>query len=143
MCVKNLLDKHRLLRERYMQAKAEHRADAEAELSPCDRAFLERIDGIVGKEMATGEISVDSVASALCMSQQQLRRKLSAISGDTPLAYIRALQMKRAQQLLDDTGNIPIGEIAMKCGYFDTSHFTRAFKQVTGVTPTQYRKKKV
>lgn len=142
VCVKNLLDKHRLLRERYMQAKAEHKTDAEAELSPCDRTFLERIDAIVDKEMATGEISVDSVASALCMSQQQLRRKLSAISGDTPLAYIRALQMKRARQLLDDTGNIPIGEIAMKCGYFDTSHFTRAFKQTTGVTPTQYRKNK-
>lgn len=139
--VDNLLEKHRLLRERYMQARAEHKADAKDELSPSDRTFLDRIDTIVERDMATGETSVDSVASALCMSQQQLRRKLSAISGDTPLAYIRALQMKRAQQLLDVSG-MSISEVAMKCGYYDMSHFTRAFKQAVGVTPTQYRKNK-
>ena len=140
--VEKLLEKHRLLRERYIQAKAEHKSDAESELSPGNRSFIDRINAIVDKEMATGDVSVDSVASALCMSQQQLRRKLNAILGETPLAHIRTLQMKRAQQLLDDNSDMPINEIAMQCGYYDMSHFTRAFKQTIGVTPTQYRKQK-
>lgn len=139
--VDNLLEKHRMLRERYMQAKAEHKDDASAELSPRDRAFLKRVDELICQDMARGEVTVDSVASALCMSQQQLRRKLSAVTGDTPLAYIRALQMRRAQDLLDHNAEVPISDVAMKCGFFDNSHFTRAFKQALGVTPTQYRKK--
>ena len=139
--VDNLLEKHRMLRERYIQAKAEHKADASAELSPRDRAFLKRVDEVIYGDMARGEVTVDSVASALCMSQQQMRRKLSAVTGDTPLAYIRALQMKRAQELLNNHADVPISDVAMKCGFFDTSHFTRAFKQALGVTPTQYRKK--
>ena len=139
--VDNLLEKHRMLRERYMQAKAEHKADASAELSPRDRAFLKRVDEIIYGDMSRGEVTVDSVASALCMSQQQMRRKLSAVTGDTPLAYIRALQMKRAQELLNTHADVAISDVAMKCGFFDTSHFTRAFKQALGVTPTQYRKK--
>ena len=74
------------------------------------------------------------------MSTQQLRRKLNAVSGDTPAAYVRSLQMKKAKELLDRNDALPINEVAMACGYYDTSHFTRAFKQAMGVTPTQYKK---
>ena len=63
--VGNLLEKNRLLRERYMKAAAEHQPDAEAALPPQDRAFLDRVNAIVDKEMNDGNVTVDTVAAAL------------------------------------------------------------------------------
>ena len=138
--VGNLLEKHRLLRESYIQAAAEHKPDAAEALPAPDRAFLDRLDTVVYEMMAVSDISIDAVAEKLCMSTQQLRRKLNAVSGDTPAAYVRSLQMKKAKEMLDRNDDLPINEVAMACGYYDTSHFTRAFKQAMGVTPTQYKK---
>lgn len=138
--VGNLLEKHRLLRESYIQAAAEHKPDAAEALPAPDRAFLDRLDTVVYEMMAVSAISIDAVAEKLCMSTQQLRRKLNAVSGDTPAAYVRSLQMKKAKEMLDRNDDLPINEVAMACGYYDTSHFTRAFKQAMGVTPTQYKK---
>ena len=80
------------------------------------------------------------VAVALCMSSAQFRRKLTAVSGTTPAVYIRTRQMQMAQRILDSNADLPINEVAMKCGFYDVSHFTRTFKLVMGVTPTQYKK---
>ena len=138
--VDNLLEKSRMLRERYMQAAAEHQPNAEAALPPQDRAFIGRVNTIVDKEMNEGNVTVDTVAVALCMSSAQFRRKLTAVSGTTPAVYIRTRQMQMAQRILDSNADLPINEVAMKCGFYDVSHFTRTFKQMLGVTPTQYRK---
>lgn len=138
--VGNLLEKSRMLRERYMQAAAEHQPNAEAALPPQDRAFIDRVNTIVDKEMNEGNVTVDTVAVALCMSSAQFRRKLTAVSGTTPAVYIRTRQMQMAQRILDSNADLPINEVAMKCGFYDVSHFTRTFKQVMGVTPTQYKK---
>ena len=138
--VGNLLEKSRMLRERYMKAAAEHQPNAEATLPPQDRAFLDRVNTIVDKEMNEGNVTVDTVAVALCMSSAQFRRKLTAVSGTTPAVYIRTRQMQMAQRILDSNADLPINEVAMKCGFYDVSHFTRTFKLVMGVTPTQYKK---
>lgn len=138
--VGNLLEKSRMLRERYMQAAAEHQPNAEAALPPQDRAFIDRVNTIVDKEMNEGNVTVDTVAVALCMSSAQFRRKLTAVSGTTPAVYIRTRQMQMAQRILDSNADLPINEVAMKCGFYDVSHFTRTFKLVMGVTPTQYKK---
>ena len=138
--VGNLLEKSRMLRERYMQAAAEHQPNAEAALPPQNRAFIDRVNTIVDKEMNEGNVTVDTVAVALCMSSAQFRRKLTAVSGTTPAVYIRTRQMQMAQRILDSNADLPINEVAMKCGFYDVSHFTRTFKLVMGVTPTQYKK---
>ena len=90
--------------------------------------------------MNEGNVTVDTVAVALCMSSAQFRRKLTAVSGTTPAVYIRTRQMQMAQRILDSNADLPINEVAMKCGFYDVSHFTRTLKLVMGVTPTQYKK---
>lgn len=137
--VEKLLEKHRLLRERYMRAAEADPAEAVDALRPADRAFVERLDATIAASITTGDLGVDAIASALCMSGQQLRRKLAAVTGDTPAAYIRRQQIQAAQRLLDSGEDLQISEVAQRCGYYDMSHFSRAFKQVTGLTPSQYR----
>ena len=139
--VENLLERTRQLREKYRQAIADNVADASEALAPRDRAFIQRLDEMIYENMGGGDVSVDNISLALRMTPQQLRRKLITISGETPNSYIRTLQIKRAYELLETQATTPISQIARLCGFYDMSHFSKIFKQVTGISPSQYRKK--
>jgi len=58
----------------------------------------------------------------------------------TPLgSYARRLRLTWAASQLSSTDD-PIARIALEAGFFDQSHFTRAFRQSYGMTPLAYRK---
>ena len=58
--------------------------------------------------------------------------------GATPHTYLVARRVSRAKELL--AGASPLSEVALACGFYDQSHFTRIFKAWSGVTPGQYRR---
>lgn len=105
-----------------------------------DRAFLMRVIEAVYDGMPRGDFSVETVASQVNMSVSTFRRRLLAVSGKSPKAYIQAIQMERAIQLLDDPEQ-PVAQIAQLCGFSETSNFSHTFKRIYGCTPTQYRSK--
>lgn len=53
--------------------------------------------------------------------------------------YVLEQRMARAKQLLAQT-SLRISEIAERVGYSDLLYFSNAYKRVTGITPTEYRK---
>ena len=88
------------------------------------------------------DISVSRLASNMCMSERQFYRKINALTGYTPSAYIQHLKIKRACNMLDRNPNISFVEVADRCGFDAYPNFVRAFRQVCGVTPTDYRKER-
>lgn len=138
MRVGHLIAQREALRRKFSAALAEGKGK-EVRISEPERAFLEKLERVVSDKMPHAELDVESVASALCMSQKQLRSKLSSITGETPSGYIQRLRIGKACTLLATT-DCQIGEIAMQCGFDDSAYFSRIFKQVCGVTPTAYRK---
>ena len=58
--------------------------------------------------------------------------------GLTPTQYIIKVRVSAATRMLRETGR-PVSEIAQACGFYDHSAFTRVFRKVTGLTPTQMR----
>ena len=136
--VQHLIAQHEALREKFSKALAEGR-EKDVDIAAPDRHFLEKLDAIISEKMQQGDIDIESIASALCMSQKQLRSKVSSITGETPSSYIQHLRLNKACTLLNTTDS-QIGEIAMQCGFDDSAYFSRLFKQVYGITPTQFRK---
>jgi len=59
--------------------------------------------------------------------------------GCTLGAYMRKLKIERALEMLKTSG-AKSTDVAYACGFFDQSHFTRTFKQLTGLLPAQYQK---
>lgn len=62
--------------------------------------------------------------------------------GCTPARYMREQRLHRAVRLLDMDKDLPIGEIAEKCGYENVASFSKAFHERYGIGPRDYRKKR-
>ena len=104
-----------------------------------DRQFLMRVIEVVNEGMATGQIGVEQIASALNMSVQTFRRRLQSAAGETPKAFVSAIQMEKAGKLLKDNPALPVLQVASLCGFEEASSFTHTFKRVYGMSPKQYR----
>lgn len=60
--------------------------------------------------------------------------------GVSPRKYLCDIRIRKAKQLLIGT-NYTISSVAQDCGFSDITHFSRAFRGMTGETPMQYRKR--
>ena len=139
--VEQLILQRKKLREHFSQSISHSDTPiAEEQLSADDKKFLQQFSEVVNDQMGQGSVDVETTASRLCLSSRQLRRKLYAITGETTVACIMHLRLKRAHQLLTAHPGMSISEVAMKCGFDDSGHFTKAFKQQYQMTPTQLRK---
>lgn len=84
------------------------------------------------------DLSSDDICKRLAMSESTLRRKLKA--EHTSLQNIRDdTKLGHGLHLLQST-TLPIGHIAVECGYTSQSRFTERFKQRFGLTPSELRK---
>lgn len=107
-----------------------------------ERLFLMRVIEVVNTVMPSGNLSVEQIASELNMSVQTFRRRLQEAAGETPKAYIQAIQMERAAQLLTNRSDMLVSQVANLCGFEETSSFSHTFKRIYGCSPTQYRDRK-
>ena len=139
--IRELREKYDILNEQYDNAVATNKPDDREELSVADRQFLEKTTNIVSELIQSGQIDANHVAERLGMSLFQFRQRLTAVTDETPQSFIQNIRMRRACHLLDNHPEMNISEVALLCAYNDTPNFTRAFKKVFGLTPTQYQER--
>ena len=87
-----------------------------------------------------GKGSVENIASELCLSPSQLRRKLKAITGITPKDYILREQLEMARDMLLRHPERTTTDVAERCGFYDLAHFIHAFQKAYDTTPAKMRK---
>lgn len=85
-------------------------------------------------------LSVDEIAAHCFVSARHLTRIFLQVCGVTPGKKITRCRIDRAFILLSDFGNT-IRETAAELGFADVPHFSRVFRQATGLTPNEYRKR--
>jgi AraC family transcriptional regulator len=91
------------------------------------------------KEQCTASLSLVQIASSVNVHPTHLCRAFRQHYKCTPGDFVRQLRIERARHYLAES-DTPLAEIALRVGYSDQSHFTTAFKRLTGLTPSQFRK---
>jgi AraC family transcriptional regulator len=107
--------------------------------APAEPAWLTAAESLIESRYA-GPLALSDLVDAIGVRRTTLaagfRRYRERTVGDA----IRAVRVRRAGEALRLT-NIPLAEIAQRCGFHDQAHFTRVFRDMTGETPAAYRSK--
>lgn len=104
--------------------------------------FLMRVIEAVNDAMPQGNFGVEQIAAELNMSVQTFRRRLQSAAGESPKAYIQAIQMERAVKLLTGNKEMPVSQVANLCGFDEASTFGHTFKRIYGCPPSEYRNRR-
>ena len=107
-------------------------------------ALRDRILDHVARHLRDPQLSVDGIARALNCSKRHL---YNAFSGDDEVGLARYIQRRRLEgcvkELRDNAhGGRPITEIALSWGFSNLSHFSRVFREHTGMSPSEFRLQK-
>lgn len=122
----------------YTYIYARKNLTSQKEISAKDNDFLRRFCEYVTLNM-DHDLSAEVLTRELGISRTLLFEKVKELTGSTVNDYIKHLRIERAQALLRDT-DMSVIEISETVGFAYPRYFSSVFKEVTGYTPTAYKK---
>lgn len=108
------------------------------EITSMDEKLIRKASKYVEDNMSRSDLSVEELSKELGMSRVHLYKKLLAITGRTPIEFIRIMRLKRAAQLLRES-QMNVSEIAYMVGFNNAKYFSRYFKEEFGMLPSIYQ----
>jgi AraC family transcriptional regulator len=90
------------------------------------------------REQIHSRLALTDLATSVGRHPVQISRQFHQHFGCTIGEYLRRVRIARAQTLLARR-DLKVAEIALACGFYDQSHFTTAFRRLTGMAPHRYR----
>ena len=97
-----------------------------------------RMTGYIREHYAEADFSLQAMAEAFGMSAPNLSTAFKKYTGTTILDYATRLKITKAKELLTGS-NMTLQDIALEVGYYNPTSFIRRFKQLTGMTPGEYK----
>lgn len=139
--IKNSLHLRTKLQEHYLSIlNADEREKDYDEVDSLDKQFLQKLKSVVEFNIQDSEFTVESLCNEMNMSHSQLHRKITALTGHSPVKFIRDRRLSISKSLLRNR-DLSINLIATQVGFQDPGYFSRIFKQEFGITPLQWRDK--
>lgn len=87
-----------------------------------------------------GRLHIEDLANIANMSESTFRRAFFRIRNVSPGTFIVQLRVRNAAHLLA-TSSLGMSHVSERCGFPNSSYFSRVFKKVTGESPAQFRKR--
>ena len=95
------------------------------------------IHALMEQKLST-QLDLTTLARYANLSKYHFSNKYKALTGHSPIQHFLHLKMERACYLLDLPGS-SVQDVGRTLGYEDSYYFSRLFKKIIGVAPTQYR----
>ncbi|RRB04325.1 hybrid sensor histidine kinase/response regulator transcription factor [Larkinella rosea] len=134
--VANLLERQHRLREQVRKALIQPDSPNNPPNTPAPNPFLEQLYKLLDTYLDNSEFGVDELATQMHLSRQHLHRKLKTLTGLSISDFIRTYRLKRATQLLAQ--GQPVSQTAYAVGFESPAHFSRSFRQLYEMTPSEY-----
>lgn len=113
------------------------RRDSASTLAAAGRTMRAVADYIHGNYLE--RMTLDDLAGVANLSKYGLVRGFKRAHGMSPHSYQTMLRINHAKRELQARKDTPIAAVAQEAGFYDQSHFNKAFRQFTGTTPRGYR----
>lgn len=110
---------------------------SEIQIASLDETLIKNAVKLVEDKLGDPDFSVEDLSRELGMSRVHLYKKLLALTGKSPLEFIRTLRLQRAAQLLDKS-QLTVAEIAYKVGFNNPKYFAKYFKEEFKMLPSNY-----
>lgn len=141
-----LLARIRQLLEQREKSKKMFRNDLnvdpkEIAVTDIDQQLIERAMKFVEQNIGNTDYGVEDLSADIGIERTYLYRKLQAILGQSPSEFIRSVRLKRAAHMLESS-NLPVQQISYMVGFNMPRYFSTHFKEMFGLTPTQYAQMK-
>ena len=136
--LQNLIDKQKQTQKRFQ--KKMNINTSEIEISSIDEKLLKKAISLVEKNISEAKFSVEDMSHELGMSRVYLYKKLMAITGRSPIEFIRIIRLKRGAQLLEKS-QMTIAEVAYEVGFNSPRYFSKYFEEEYGMLPSAFIKK--
>lgn len=136
--IENILEQRKRLQDSYRQSLINLDPQVETKTTP-DQVFLAKLMNVMDKNIDNSELTVDGLLSEMAMGRTVFYNKLKGLTGFSPVEFIREVRIKRAAQLLE-TGQYSVTEVTYMVGMNDARYFSKCFKAVYGITPSEYRR---
>lgn len=94
---------------------------------------------MVEQHLDDSDYDVTQFAGDLCMSRATLYRMFADTTGQKPLAFMRSIRLKHAEEMLRDNKDMSVQQVATITGFASVSNFTRRFKDMFGMNPGDIR----
>ncbi|MDN3663834.1 two-component regulator propeller domain-containing protein [Algibacter miyuki] len=134
--IKNLLDSKERLKEKFSKLGA-ILPSKELTTNSLDEAFIEKVTKFVLDNISDPDFKIADILKEIGLGKSQFYRKIQSITGQNPSGFIRTIRLKRASELLLNS-HYSIKEISYMCGFNSTTYFGKTFKDLFGVSPTEY-----
>jgi AraC family transcriptional regulator len=108
-----------------------------ASVRPMDERRMSRVLEFIDARLGQN-FTVADIAAVACMSPAHFARSFKARTGQSPHQFVSRKRLELAERMLVDPSRL-MSEIAFSTGFSSQSNFSRAFRNVTGMSPGEYR----
>ncbi|MCB4798825.1 hybrid sensor histidine kinase/response regulator transcription factor [Neotamlana laminarinivorans] len=139
--VKNLLDSKNRLRKRYSEIGGIF-PSSEVTTNNLDEVFLDKVTKVILDNVSDLDFKQEQLLKEIGIGRSQFYRKINSLTGSNPSNFIRTIRLRYASELLLKE-QYSIKEVTHMSGFNSTAYFSKTFKELFDLTPSQFIEKKL
>ena len=135
--IHNILENRKRLQSKFQSLNYFEKIDVD--LGSPDEKLLKKLINFLEQNIEDPALTVDTISKEIGLSRVHLFRKMKAIAGMSPSAFIKDFRMKKAKAIILKNPSASVSEVAYSVGFQDVKYFSKCFKKHFGKSPTKIR----
>ena len=136
--ISNLIQTRHLLQTKFSGAQEQENKLEKIEVKTADELLMDKIMKIVNTNISNPGLNVETLADQVGLSRVHIYRKLKELTNLSARDFIKNIRLKQAAILLKEK-DLTISDVAYATGFTTLSHFSSSFKELYGMSPTEYK----